>query len=132
GPSGGPPPPAAPPGRRRVCRAPDGAGKGDRGELGALAAARAVPLVGFNRLEVGVGWPVENLPQFFEARSVARTVPVFLVVVPADDAAEVRADRAELVDLACFVPVDRELVQATPHDSPGVHLDLLDGSDLSR
>ena len=83
------------------------------------------------RAEVAVRGPVEDTPVAVETGAVAGAVPRLLAVVPVDDAAEVRARRAERMRHALLVAVDRQLLQPAPHHRPGARRDLLHRADVA-
>src|SRR3954453_9619193 len=75
--------------------------------------------------ETGGGGPVHHVAVGGEPRAVAGAVPAALGAVPAHDAAEVRAHRRALQQLAFLGAIGGHLVQAALHDRPRAARDLV-------
>src|SRR3569623_689257 len=72
------------------------------------------------RAKVFVGRPVQQLAGRLEARAVTRTIPRMGGIVPPHQAAQMRAHRRKFVHRAVLVTIDRNFVQAGPHDGAAI------------
>src|SRR5690348_5364611 len=63
-------------------------------------------------LERRLGWPADHQPLGCEARAVARAIPGSFGLVPANDAAHVRAHRTYLHDVAAIRAMDGDPLSA--------------------
>src|SRR6478609_3014496 len=80
-----------------------------------------------NRRKPGYSGSVDDFAVRIEARSVTRTIPRFLRVVPAHDAVQVWANRRALMNGAVIVSIYSDLSSAATDHRAVAGLDRVDG-----
>src|SRR5688500_650724 len=79
-----------------------------------------------------IGGAVHHVAVAVIARPVARAIPGLLAGIPMDHAAEVRADRGTLFQVALLVAIHRGLGDAPADDAPVAPLDVSCRGDRAR
>jgi hypothetical protein len=102
-----------------------------RGETGfvrkaPMGTSRGVP---FPEIRCGT---IQNLAAGLEARTMTRAVPAAFHGIPQNNAPQVRAHCGTFMQLACVIPINRDLRDSSPNDRAHAWLDFIGRPHFAR